>query len=150
ALVRALARRFGSAGPVATGIAGAILLAVNFRTQMRPETVALILFATLLLLLDRLAAAPAAAMPGAAAPRGESAAATVAAIAAVGLVWANSHGSFVLAPALPLVFLAGAAGPDGRVRARRLGIAAAVLVLVSCVNPYGPRLWFKALDLASA
>jgi hypothetical protein len=151
ALARALARHGGSPPAVATAIAALVLLAVNFRTQMRPELVALIFFAAILLLLERLVAAP---RPW-----------QVAAIAAIGLVWANSHGSFVLAPALPLVFLAGAAlddwrsgalrdpatrsarwrGPYGALAATSLGAAA-----ISLVNPFGPSLWRKALDLASA
>jgi hypothetical protein len=150
-LARSLARRSGSASAVATGIGALVLLAVNFRTQMRPELVALILFAATLLLLERLVAAP---RPW-----------RIAAIAGIGLVWANTHGSFVLAPALPLVFLAGAAldewrsgalrdraarsargrGPWFALAAASLGVAA-----ISLVNPFGPRLWSKALDVATA
>jgi hypothetical protein len=151
ALVRRLARRGGSAPAVATGIAALILLAVNFRTQMRPELLALILFAATLLLLDHLVAAPR--------PM------TVAALIGIGLVWANSHGSFVLAPALPLIVLAGTALDDRRSGAMRdavsrstrlrgvyLALIAASLgvAMISLVNPFGPGLWTKVLDLARA
>jgi hypothetical protein len=150
-LARSLARRSGSAPVVATGIAALVLLGVNFRTQMRPELPALILFAGTLLLLDRLVAAP---RP-----------ASVAALVAIGLVWANSHGSFVLAPALPLVFLAGTVLDDWRsgaprdatersARPRRVYLAllaASVGVgLITLVNPFGPGLWIKVLDLSRA
>ena len=150
-LVRRLARRGGSAPPVATGIAALVLLAVNFRTQMRPELLALILFAATLLLLERLVTAP---RPW-----------LVAAITGIGLVWSNSHGSFVLAPALPIVFLMAAvlddwrsgALRDPRVRSSRwrgpyraLAAAALGVAAISLVNPFGPALWRKAIDLATA
>ena len=151
ALVRGLARRGGGAPSVATGIAALVMLAINFRIQMRPELPALILFAATLLALDRLVAVP---RP-----------ATVAAVIGFGLLWANTHGSFVLAPALPLVFLAGAViddwgsgapreGPARNTRLRSLCfalVAASVgVAAASLVNPFGPGLWIKALDLARA
>jgi hypothetical protein len=151
ALARALAQQAGSAPAVATGIAALVLLAVNFRTQMRPELIALILFAATLWLLERLVAAP---RPW-----------QVAAIAGIGLIWANTHGSFVLAPALPLVFLAGAALDDWRSGAlrdpaarsadkhgpyRALAAASFGVAAISLVNPYGISLWRKALDIARA
>ena len=151
ALARALARRAGSAPAVATGIAALVLLAVNFRTQMRPELIALILFAATLLRLERLVVAP----------RRRQ----VAAVDGIGLLWANSHGSFVLAPALPLVFLAAAALDDwhsGALRDpatrsarwrgpyRALVLAGLGAAAASLATPFGPSLWRKALDLASA
>lgn len=65
---------------------------------------------------------------------------------AVGMVWANLHGSFILAPALALLYAAGNAlrpfiwdhPADGLWR-NYLKVAAAV-ALGTCVNPYGMKL----------
>ncbi len=72
---------------------------------------------------------------------------TLAALAVTQLLWANLHGSFVLGPLLVVAWWVGAAvnhrlapddaaPPDHRSHARLLGI----LLAVSCLNPYGPRL----------
>ena len=52
ALCTALASRRGCSLPAASAISGVVLLAINFRTLMRPELVALVLFALSLLLID--------------------------------------------------------------------------------------------------
>jgi hypothetical protein len=59
------------------------------------------------------------------------------------LAWVNLHGSFVLGPALILVFAAGALlerrGEPGSLR-RLLGWGAATLA-ATLINPFGPRAW---------
>jgi hypothetical protein len=61
------------------------------------------------------------------------------------LVWANVHGSFVLAPALAT--FAVAEDLLGRRPARRSALIAVATVLASFVTPFGPAVWGYALDV---
>jgi hypothetical protein len=77
-------------------------------------------------------------------------------VAAFTALWANMHGSFFLAPAIALIYAAGAwlrrviwnsSGADALVRAGPPGpalpylYAAAISALAALANPYGWRLW---------
>jgi hypothetical protein len=67
-------------------------------------------------------------------------------VPALALVWANVHGSFVLAPVL--VALAVVEDVAERRRAiRSIGVLAATVV-ATCVTPFGPAVWSYAADIA--
>ena len=132
-------------------IACAAATAMNFRFQMRPEIFAFLLALASLHLLTEF--------------RRTERKLVLAGLLPVALVWANSHGSFVLNLLLPWIFLAGAVLDDlraGRLAdrgARRdravrvhlpLAAAGVAVALVSLVNPYGPRLAIHAVAVGQA
>jgi hypothetical protein len=128
-----------------------VLVAINFRIQMRPEIFAFVLALGNLNLLQRFLAT--------------GRRRWLLGLLPVSLLWANSHGSFLINPALPWMFLAGAVLDDGWARtlasapARRarlrqvylpLAAAAVAVFLASLVNPYGLRLFVHAFSFSQA
>lgn len=99
---------------------------------LRPQLIAMALFAlTLLLVTDR-----------------ETHPRRLWAVPVIAVVWANVHGSFFLAPlVLGLAWLADLAERSPR---RHLGLAVAVVTLgACCVTPSGPAVWVYALQLGA-
>jgi hypothetical protein len=71
------------------------------------------------------------------------------AIPLVTALWANLHGSFVLAPLLVGLtwLLDRTQAPD---RARRLALIGAATLAATLVNPFGPRVWGYVLDISTS
>jgi hypothetical protein len=121
-----------------TGIRGAALLALGAfavaapALALRPQLIAMALFAlTLLLVTDR-----------------EAHARRLWLIPLIGLVWANVHGSFFLAPLVLL--LAWIADMEERSSRRHLALGVAVATAVACcLTPYGPIVWLYAAQLGA-
>ena len=145
-LLFALAWRICRDPIVSALIACAAATVMNFRFQMRPEIFAFLLaLASLHCLLGF-------------ARSGRIA--WLAALLPVSLVWANSHGSFVLNLLLPWVFLLGAVVDDlrsknlqrERVFRTYLPFAAAglAIALASLVNPYGLRMITHSVEFGGA
>ena len=64
------------------------------------------------------------------------------------IVWANTHGSFFLAPALlGLACIADVA--ERRERPHRALMAAVLAVLAACLTPFGPAVWSYAVGLGA-
>ncbi len=127
------------------------MLAINFRTHMRPEIFAFIYALISLNLLQAFLRT------------GKRY--WLAGLLPVGLLWANSHGSFLINLFLPLIFLMGTILDDWR--AGRIGtpekrsaqikqiylpllITAIAIFMVSLVNPYGFRLLLFSFWLGQA
>jgi len=66
----------------------------------------------------------------------------------VTIVWANVHGSFVLAPVTVLI---GAIedSADGRPESRRSWLLAIATLFATAVNPFGPRVWGYVSQLST-
>lgn len=130
---------------MAVFIGSMVLLAINFRTHMRPEIYAFVCFLLMLVLLDHF--------------RRRETVAPLLGLLPVAVLWANSHGSVQLALLLPPLFLLGGIIDDlreGRLadaasRARRLrrsylplAGASGAVVLCCLANPRG----FHLLEFA--
>ncbi len=151
ALAFLLALQAGRNLVVSVALSCWVALVVNFRMQMRPEIFAFVLaLASLNLIVALLSSGNWRWLVG---------------LVPAGLLWANSHGSFLLGLALPWIFLAGTVLDDLRSRAfadpaaRRtrlgriylpLGAAGAALFVVSLANPYGIRLLVHAISFGGA
>lgn len=136
---------------LSAALASLCLLALNFRTLLRPELIALLLC---LVSLNLLVAFERTGRP-----------AWLLALLPTSLVWANTHGSFLVNLALPGLFALGrllddwlAARLDGvpleiAPIARSwawLGGATLAMAAVSLVNPFGARLFVHAVSLSSS
>jgi hypothetical protein len=124
------------------GLAAVVLLDLSNLAVFRPQTFAELFFALLLLLLSRTPL-----------PRRN-----LVLIPLLAVVWANSHGSFVVVPVVLGVLLAGRVfeglsaeprlWPWRDAQARRLLTAMVLaLVAVAVLNPYGPSLYTRTLEL---
>ncbi len=149
ALSALLAQQVTRSPPLAIAIASAVSLTLNFRLHMRPELYALAFGLASLLLLDRFV-------------RSERAL-WLAGLLPIGVLWANSHGSFLLMLGLPALFAVGsgidawragelsgrsrAASRLGRVQLPLLATSLALLALC-CLNPRGPELIRHMLQAA--
>jgi hypothetical protein len=144
ALARRLSGSFGAALVLALAAQGI----ANFRFVMRPELFALFLLVALLAVLTRY--------------RDERRPFTLAWIFPIALLWANCHGSFVLAPLVAGLFAAGEAlqaalAARGETPATRLraacrysapyAAAAVLALLASLLNPRGAGLLRFATDV---
>jgi hypothetical protein len=129
-------------GVVFAGLGAVVMLTLSNVSVFRPQTFAELYFAVLLLILTRERIGPAG----------------MAGLPALLVVWANSHGSYVVGLVLPVILLAGRAVDHVRNRGtvvpdaawRRLALAWAVgLVAVAVLNPYGPDFFRRTVALAS-
>lgn len=99
---------------------------------LRPQLIAMVAFALVLALLARRDRAP----------RG------VWLVPVIAAIWANLHGSFVLAPAL--VGLAWLADAEGRrPGTNRLLVLTVLTTAATLLNPFGPGVWTYATGLAT-
>ena len=146
-----LARRLS--GSVGCGLLMATLAMVvaNYRYVLRPEIIALILLVSLLIVLTHY--------------RQHKRLAILVWTVPIGLVWANSHGSFLLGPTIAAVFALGE-GAQAALQARgvatikrlkaglRVGAPYCAVViamlLASVVNPRGPSLLRFAFDVQAS
>jgi hypothetical protein len=144
-LVVAFRRRGGSAALAAFGVVFVVLVGAGNIAVTRPQAVAEVLFAALLVILSR----PELSRVG------------LVVVPAVTVLWANTHGSFLigflmLGSVTAGRFLQVAWGSPPRLTAawrdrplRRLVIVTAVsLAAVSVVNPEGPRIWAATFAMA--
>ena len=69
-------------------------------------------------------------------------------VPALTLVWANIHGSFVLAPAV-LLLIAIPRLIERNPQGRTLLAVAALAALAACLTPYGPAVWGYAVGLSA-
>lgn len=151
ALCFLLALRLSGSVVIAVLVASLAELAANFRIQMRPELYAFVLLMIELNLLHEFLRTKRRAW--------------LAALLPLGLIWANTHGSFLIGLALPALILAGEAIDDlrsGRLAGAKLRTArlfeihvplaaiAAALFAVSLINPYGLRLHRHVLTFGRA
>ena len=127
-----LCRRQGTGVRLAAWLAlGAFAVAAP-AMALRPQLIAMALFAlTLFLVVDR-----------AAHPR------RLWLVVPIAVLWANVHGSFFLAPAvLGLAWVADVAERSPR---RHLALAVAVVTAVACcLTPFGPSVWVYAAQLGA-
>ncbi len=127
------------------------MLAANYRNQIRPEVFAILL---MLAQLQVLAAFQASGRRG-----------TLAWLVPIAIVWANTHGSFLLGPIIAAIFAAGEAlqafrrPPQGSPRAglrsawlagRPFAFASLAMAAASLVNPMGLGLWHFALSFTQS
>jgi hypothetical protein len=132
ATVFELCRRQGTGVRVAAWLAlGAFAVAAP-ALALRPQLLAMALFAvTLLLVTDRDAH-----------PR------RLWAVPVIAVIWANAHGSFFLAPLV--LGLAWLADVELRSPPRHLAlVVAAVTALACCLTPFGPAVWLYAFQLGA-
>ncbi len=136
---------------VGTIVAAFVLLTINFRTHMRPELFAFLLFVVALILLHEFLVS--------------GRLRWLVGLLPVGLVWANTHGSFLVGLGLIPMVLAGLLLDDWRngelgdplrrrtrIRRRYLPLAAAALLLVgvSLITPHGVELFRQAFVIGQA
>ena len=141
ALAFALARRLSGSPALGLLVATLAMLAINYRYVLRPEMFALLLFLLLLQVMCRY--------------RSDRRPATLLWTLPLAVAWANCHGSFLLGPAVAVIFAVGEglqaafAPSEGRggcrlCRAGRAGAgyvaAAAGMLAASMVNPRGLEL----------
>ena len=151
ALAFLLALQISRSTALSALIACAVMTAMNFRLQMRPEIFAFIFALVSLNLLVAF--------------RRTEGFWWLAGLLPVTLLWANSHGSFLVGLALPWLFLAGAVIDDFRQRrwsdaaTRRqrwmrvhapLAAAGITLPVVGLINPFGFRLFTHAIAFSQA
>jgi hypothetical protein len=147
----ALARRLSGSFGMALLLSVAAMLVANFRCVLRPEIFALLLLAWLLAVLTRY--------------RDERRSSLLLWCLPIAILWANCHGSFLLGPAVSLIFACGEGGQAafaarglplaGRlqlaVRAGAPYVAASVaMALASAINPHGIGLLRFAFDVQSS
>ena len=132
AMVFFACRARGARSPVAAGLtlAGFVVAAVNL--SMRPQLLALPLFAASLLIWASRSRYPRAMW----------------AIPLFAAVTANLHGSFVLFPILP--FLAWAADRESHAEGRRALRVTLATTIATFITPFGPRVWLYATDLSTS
>jgi hypothetical protein len=136
-----LARRVGASPAVALLLATLAMIVANYRYVIRPELWALILMTTLLLVLERF--------------RAERRPVVLLWTLPIALVWANSHGSFLLGPVIAGLYALGGAVTAFRAPAAIAASPAAAplrqvldtggpfaitglaMVALSVANPYG-------------
>jgi hypothetical protein len=126
--------RVRGAAPAAASCLALTGFVVSLQTlAMRPQLLAVPLFAaTLLVLVERDAH-----------PR------RLWLIPVMAAVWANLHGSFVMAPALVGLAVVEDIARRDRAGARRLAIVGACTVAATLCNPFGPHVWTYAFDLST-
>ncbi len=121
----------------ALGGAALILLATAYRTTVRGETFAHVLFPLALLAFDRVASSRT--LP--------QTAAWCAALLGVHITWSWSHGSFPVAFAFPLAGWVGAVmDRAGRARLARITAGAATLGVTVLIHPYGLTPFAAAIE----
>jgi hypothetical protein len=139
ALLLATARAMGAKGMSALFVMAWAGLVYRLRTDVRPETLAAILFALDLWILETSA-------------RGASK--RVWWMVPIACVWANAHISwylgFILLGAMTIDALLAAARGDasGRARSRRLALVAGASIVASFLNPFGVRLLAQPFEFA--
>ena len=143
-------------------ISGLILLAIRLRAPgMRPRTAALMALAAFVVVSPALALRPqllamalfTLTLALLAARRSHRRA--IWSIPVIVVVWANLHGSFILAPALVGIALIDGIGDrdvagstDTRAGARQMLIVLVATVAATAVTPFGWRVWEYALEIA--
>jgi hypothetical protein len=143
-LAFALAFRINRSTVTSVLVACATATAMNFRFQMRPELIAFVFATASLYLLTAFV------------QTGRRA--WLIGLVPIALVWANSHGSFVVGLLLPWMFLAGAIADDLWIRrgARRsrvyssLAAAGAAMAAISLATPFGLKLFTQVLAVGRA
>lgn len=131
--------------------AGMAVAVANYRQVLRPEIFALVLFSSVLCVLTMY--------------RTSGGWRKLAWVVPISVVWANTHGSFLLGPTVAALFAggeaaeafrhhaAGATRERMRVAARAgypYAMAAAAMALVSLLNPLGIGLWHFVFNLSAS
>ena len=127
-----LCRRHGTGVRTAAWLALGAFAVASPAMALRPQLIAMALFAlTLLLVTDREAH-----------PR------RLWLVIPIAVLWANVHGSFFLAPAV--LVLAWIADATERSPLRHLALAVAVVTAIACcLTPFGPSVWVYAAQLGA-
>jgi hypothetical protein len=142
-LYYAFSRFSGSARIALLGFFGVILLDLSNMAVLRPQTFGQIFFAMLLVPLSREILSRRAMIL----------------IPLLTAVWANTHGSYLVVHGILFALLIGRiceclfgqprgiVWPWQDVQARRLAITLVLVVLAVCLNPYGPSLYSRTMDM---
>ena len=131
-------REGGAAQGTALAVVGLAIAGLRFRLAERPEMCSMALVCIHAAILLSLAARPA------------RAAARLAAIALLVVVWANMHASALLAPGLALACAAGSMIDRARPAARNALVAAGLSACALLVNPFTWRILLVPLGISDA
>jgi hypothetical protein len=138
-----LARRLSGSLGAGLFLACLAMLAANYRDQIRPEAFAIILMLAEFVVLTTY--------------RAQGRVRTLWWSIPIGVLWANTHGSFLLGPIIAAIFAVGEGAEAARHRrgealqtGRPYAIVALAMALVSLCNPMGIELWRFALTFTDS